>query len=282
MVSENLVDQPNNSDERMRQLLWRETSRNEIISRLNSGESMQQIIDLLDKSTKAEAFDINKEKVLVCADGRVEMNDDSQVKFGIAGAGVAFDLVDPLAYKQFVEFMKKAGITEVWSHDDCGAAQVVHGKGDTGDEKGRDFAERLANDLVVAAKHIIEEDDSGRTTPEMPIHLHHERMLCLDGTGYLNPQKLGLPSRFLMSSPSIDGYPEDKIRSELTTLLRDVTINHGFGQNFSVEEPMYIVVSARDAAQQQRFVALAEEVASELGEKLPIKIDSFIYNREKN
>lgn len=283
-----------------------------IKKKLNSGVSMQEIIDSDFMEMLPEAFKIMN-RSLRCPDTRttqVQGGAETLKKFGLAGSGMLkfhrniiiedkitrpetnsewlARLGQDLKFKNFIDSLISKQVKEVTSHEDCGAAKLKGGA-EKGDDDGYVLASFIATemqkiDAAVVHNHLtIAGDREGKN--KMRGELHNERIIVLDGTGNFDPDVLGLPGSFLLSGASLEAN-ETEIKTELQQELRvmcDVVDGHGYGsKRFKQNDPFYIFVAADTQVELDRLMSYAYKVAND-NISLPIKVQGFVYDsRHKN
>jgi hypothetical protein len=245
------------------QKLWEESEQLEFIKDLKAGKSMAEIMNQPDT---AKAF-AEKSEELGCSDGRI-------CEHRLGGAG-NFILASDVEREKFI-LENKGKIKVVKSHDGCGAAGIkfkqMVGAGEslpvgvtTADELGIYYCKKLAEALGAEYEHT--------STQEMSGAVHNERAIYLDGTGVINPKALAkLPAGFICSGPALGASPEYQ-EVELGELAKIAFGDHGFGNRFNKNNPLYITVSAKDQKQLAELQKIAERAANNFGGK--IKVDGF-------
>jgi hypothetical protein len=282
-----------------------------------AGKSLQQVIDETYAPEKlAEAFK-EREASFACSDGRVKIDGSDFNKLGMAGGGILLfprqsdeskeqwldRLRDDAKFDHLITELHRLRVKEVVSHEECGAARHVSGR-ERGDDDGAILAQyihfRLQNfdksafDPSIAYRHLtLDGDENGEN--KMRKEIHDERMLLVDTTGRFNPDSLGLPSNFMVSSFRLGVTKEDvekelafevgdlgdRINEELKLLL-GVADKHGFrGKRFTEEKPFYIFVVADSQEHLDALRKCAEQVAGHVPD-LPIKVDGFVRQVEEN
>lgn len=285
-----------------------------IESGFKSGQVLQQIIERIFSPEKlAEAFR-ERETSFGCSDGRVKVSESEYNKLGMAGGGILLfprrkgetnaQWLDRLSvdgkFEHLIGELHRLRVKEIVSHEECGAARHVSGR-EAGDDDGATLAKyihfRLQNfdkahfDSSVDYRHLtIKGGPNGDN--KMRKEIHDERLLLLDTTGKFNPDILGLPSNFMVSSFRLGLAKEDvekelefevsdlseRISEELRLLL-GVADKHGFrSKRFTEEKPFYIFVVSESQEHLEALKKSAEKVARNVPE-LPIKVDGFVYDK---
>jgi hypothetical protein len=245
--------------------LW-EKSETEVIRRLNAGEKMGGIIASMGERVK-EAF-AKASLGLGCSDGRIK-------EHRLGGAG-DFILASPEEREKFIG-ENNGKIKEVTSHDGCGAAglkfKAMQEAGEalpegviTADELGIYYAKKLAEDLGAEYRHISAEEMAGG--------IHNERVIYFDGTGKINPRALKeMPAGFISTGPKF-GFSEKYCQRELSELSKIAFSHHGFGDKFTKENPLYIIISASDEEELVKLKQVAESAAKQFDGR--VAVDGFI------
>jgi len=250
------------------QKLWEQSEQLKFIKDLKDGKSLAEIMKQLDL---AKAFAESPEE-LSCSDGRIITPED-QPRFGGAGN---FILAPDAEREKFI-LENKGKIKVVKSHDGCGAAAIKFKQmieaGETlpqgvtnADELGIYCSKMLAEKLGAEYEHTSAREMSGA--------VHNERAIYFDGTGKFNPGALAeLPAGFMCSAPAL-GLSREYCQEEMATLARIALGDHGFGKRFNQENPLYIVVSAKDSEQLADLKQIAEQAAGQFDGQ--IKVGGFI------
>ena len=246
------------------QKLWAESEQLEFIKGFKVGKSVAEIIGQFDLT---KTFD-KKSEVLGCSDGRIE-------EHRLGGAG-NFILASDVEREKFI-MENKGKIKVVKSHDGCGAAgikfkQMVEAGEQlpegvtTSDELGIYYCKKLAEALGSEHEHTGAAEMSGA--------VHNERVIYFDGTGKINPKSLPeLPAGFICSGLTL-GLSSEYQKVELGELAKIALGDHGFGERFNKDNPLYIVVSAKDQDQLDQLIKVAEQAKEEFQGK--VVVDGFI------
>ena len=242
--------------------LWQESENLPFVKGLKEGKTVAEIMEQLDYQ---RAFKESPTE-LGCADGRC-------TEHRCGGAG-AFILASEAEQAEFVR-QNKGKIKVVKSHDGCGAAAIKFAQINpadlpvgvtTSDQLGQYYCKKLAEKLGADYAHTSAREMSGS--------VHKERTIYFDGEGKFNPAALPeLPAGF-MSSGSAVGMSDEYMQTELETLAKIALGEHGFGKRFTQENPLYIVVSAKDQQQLKALTQIAENAAKQFQGRL--KVDGFI------
>lgn len=242
--------------------LWEASEQLPFIKELRAGRTVAEAMEQLDveQAFKGECNEAG------CADGRCQEH-----RFGIAGDGIL------LSEKELEEFVRKnkGKIAVVKSHDNCGAAAIKFKEipaerlpigVTTPDQLGIHHAKRLAEQLGAEYAHTSAKEMSG------PVH--NERVIYFDGTGQFNPGTLPeLPAGFKCSGSAL-GLSSEYMEIELATLAKIALGNHGFGERFNRDNPLFIVVSAKNQDQLEALMKIAEKAAEQFNGR--VAVDGFI------
>ncbi len=170
--------------------------------------------------------------VLMCIDEGVDP-DQGQNAVYMAGSGILFQKdahPDPVERRQkLVEELRGKKITGISSHADCGACALFCKEAGSGvpEDVACTWAQDLANDLGVPYV--------GHITPNRP-EFHHALMAYYDGTGkFVNPQRSGLPTGFIISRAILHDAKHAAFELELASAI--ALGAHGFGAWFTPEKP---------------------------------------------
>ena len=252
----------NNNQETNR--LWQESEKLPFIKGLKAGRSMAEVMAKFDSR---KAFKDNPDE-LGCSDGRCQGH-----RLGIAGNGIL------LSGKELDDFVhkNKGKITTVMSHEGCGAAAIkfkqlaeageslpagVATSDDLGIYHSRNLAKRLGADY-------------GDTRAcDMSGEVHNERAIYFDGKSRINPRALPeLPAGFICSGPAL-GLGKEYMEKEIQTLAQIALGDHGFGERFNRENPLYVVVSAETEQQLEELKRAASKAAEKFDGRLAV--DGFL------
>ena len=174
---------------------------------------------------------------------------------------------------EVIQAFRDAGITEVTSHDGCGAAKLyAKAKGldeSKGDEYGKEWSEALAKELGVPYRHISFEE------MKRPKEFHISRVAYYDGTGKFD-WNIGkdFPPGFIISR---------KIQSDSDSLAEaGVSLNiafgdHGFGDLITEENPFIIVAIGEDEESVTFLEDELESLTHEYGNR--VITDCFIASK---
>lgn len=245
--------------------LWEESQENPIIKGLEERKKMSELVGSLEGWEKA--FE-NSPETLGCSDGRIN-------EHRLGGAG-DFILASEEEREKFIS-ENTGTIKEVTSHDGCGAAglkfKAMQEAGEalpegvtTADELGIYYAKKLAEELGAEYRHISAEEMTG--------DIHNERVIYFDGTGKFNPRALKeMPAGFISTGPKL-GFSEEYCSEELSALSNIAFGHHGFGDKFTKEYPLYIIISASDEEELVKLKRVAESSARQFDGR--VVVDGFI------
>lgn len=196
---------------------------------------------------------------------------DEGVPFGnirSAGSGV---LAEGDHRTEFLRNLKNAGVTDVKSHAGCGAAALYKEKlgitDKTVDEVAVEIATAIAKELEVPYSGHVE--DLAR-----PKEFHNARVVYFDGTGTFNPSGLELiPQGFVVSRRYMT--PEHAF-SEANIAVSIAFGSHGYGEKFTQDEPLLLVVIGENEGEFSTDCLRCEieSILEGLKEK-PVKIDHW-------
>jgi hypothetical protein len=242
---------------------WEESRRNEVVSRLKANEDLQTIMNSLPGFR--EAF--HELDTIDCSDGRVLRGK----KIGIAGSGL---LLSPEERAKFIE-RYRGKIKEVTTHRDCGAAakkfaeikavspEAIPAGIENADDYGTDCGQKLAEEL--GARHRFLDME------QMANESHNEVAIVLDGTARFDSTNFeGFPPHFVCTGAGL-GFSPEYMKAELETLSGIALGHHGYGKRFDRENPLYIMVVAKNYAEQIEWENVAQEAARKFGGNVAVK-----------
>lgn len=258
-------------------------------------EAENEDIALLTKEGAQEYFkkefpDLNraflqKLKAVVCMDeGCAHKDYGGEAKFCLAGSGILFPAgSEEERVKKVAELLASVGVTDVTSHEGCGAAGLAykmdfpsaHPTPEQIEDYARDWARKVAEELgrmghEESYNHILAEE------MERPAEFHNARVVYFDGVGGFNPNKeVGLPMGFVISRKFV---PAEYAAEELKVAANIAFGNHGFGDLFSSDLPFTVIAMA---SSQEELELLKKEAESALNENKnyqdkKIKIDGIV------
>lgn len=215
-----------------------------------------------------QAFHL-QDLVVECMDGRTPGG------VHLAGSGVLLGLEKALLFAGQVE-QKYGRLEAVTYHRDCGAAALV--AKETGGDPfalAKTFAEDFARSLDIEAVYEVENEGWEG--------FHHERVVYYDGTGRFNWKGVkGLPVGFVISRAYLD-FDIEYAKKELETAL-DIALKphngggHGFGEMFTSELPLLVIVLAESRSRLGELKAEAESVVEELpgASRSRVRVDGYL------
>lgn len=178
--------------------------------------------------------------------------------------------------EEVLEDFKKAGVTEITSHDGCGAAGLYTKAHELdlakADEYGKEWSKKIAAKLGVPYRHI----SSGEMS--RPKEFHIARVAYYDGTGKFDYSKVKeLPAGFIISRVI---QTSGKSVSEATLAFNIAIGDHGMGQLINKENPFVIVAIGKNTEDLLKLMNELEEVKRATHDQ--VKIDGFIAPEIKN
>ena len=164
----------------------------------------------------------------------------------------------------------KAGIREITTHDGCGAFALGFPNEIDPNNASVAWGKRVAEQLGLSHRHITADE------MDRPRDLHTAVAVYYDGTGNFNRVE-GLPRGFVVSRRRFDSGPED-----LQLCLKIALGGHGFGELFSEETPLSVVLLEDPKNPAFSLDVLREEagrIVSPFGNRvkvLPVKTARYI------
>jgi hypothetical protein len=244
-----------------------------------------------------KAFTPNVHCVCCMDEGTAHMERGS--KLFMAGSGILYPAAswdDRL--NRVADLFIDLHITEITSHDGCGAAGIAFkrdgGEEGTGCKTADEHGEKWCSDLqaIMDTKLDVPENVEGvqnvhihEHEMERPGEFHIARVVWFDATGeFTKPDMLGeeIPKGFAINyhafaSREMGGYP----LSELEVAIKIAFSDHGFDKEFTKGHPFVIIVIAKDEDQKKEVMELIgstiqgnKEISHYLNR---IKIDGFIH-----
>lgn len=235
--------------------LWEKEIASEVITKLKQGFSLQEIID-----SKNLEKPLGKATKVTCCDDRCEHG------LSVAGSGML------MPEEAFDNFMKANPDSEVITyHPDCGASYVafaIRQKAGTlpagvttPAELAKHFAETMAKKYGKKCE-CIRADGS-----------HKGLGVFVDLTNEFNPDLVaGMPHMYVTQSASSGDY--NYLKTEITTLMSVASGDHGFVNNYTEQDPLYVMLCLKEPSQKEYFTALAKEAVNQYGNK--VLIESFV------
>jgi len=265
-----------------------------LMAKLNrqGAEDFLRSVDKID-----DAFEHEKKRVCCMDEGTAHMNIPG--KFEMAGSGILYPAASwEERLDKVADIMIGLGITQITSHDGCGAAGLACKRDgiqtDRPDKYGIKWAQDLQNKIMektsgkrdVTYRHI--------QSKEMvrPDEFHLARVAWFDATGRFNPAALGdnIPMGFVIdykhdTEKATDATEKNYPFEELKVALSIAFGGHGFGEKFNEQNPFVVVVMTEDEQELEQlkerifqFVAdlnIAEET------KKAIKVDGYLTQAER-
>jgi len=202
------------------------------------------------------AFELKEGRCVHCIDERTPGGLHS------AGSGIL------RPKEQVIEEYRKAGVTKVTAHANCGAAKLYCKKNgideDQADKLAREWAEDIAKALGVPYEYLDYEQMTG------PKGFHIARAAYYDRTGSFNTGE-GFPPGFVISR-GIQG--KDDSLAELAISLSIAFGDHGYAELLTEESPFFVVVVGKtehDLSEMKREIA---ELAHPYGNR--VLVDGFV------
>jgi len=253
-MSERHSAEHHDSQRRLLDEQWSKTKRNPVMSALEEGRNLPEILEALPGFRSAFR---RKLDVLDCSDGRVR----SGHKMGLAGVGILLSPEERLILERAI---KDTGLV-ITGHENCGAAALAF-PGSGSDRHGYENAQALAEQTGNTYKEVHKD--------EFRCAVHNERLLVVEATGRFDCANWeDFPPQFISSAPAL-GLPDAYLQKEIIALTRIALGSHGFGSLFDAAHPFYIAVSANTPEQLQQLLAVSEEAAAEFGER--VKVTGFV------
>ncbi len=220
----------------------------------------QSIQEFLQRTLTSEHFAKEGRTHIVCIDEGCACSHSVEDLIALAGSGIVMGDNYDTSLETATQTVKDMGIEVVTSHAGCGAGNLAfkelpeeaqqhytdlfnkltkeEGKGtqylSPSDLYAADFAQGLATEAGLDYRHISAKE---MTRPE---DMHTARMIVVDATGRLQPQRIdNLPPAFLISEKYLS--PE-YAQAELSVALSIALGDHGFGKHFKDNEPLVVIV----------------------------------------
>ncbi|MFA5107361.1 MAG: hypothetical protein WC497_03490 [Patescibacteria group bacterium] len=168
----------------------------------------------------------------------------------LAGSGIL------LGMDQCATVLKDSGVTEITSHDGCGAASLYakreHLDLAKADNYGIVFAQKLAEKTGLSYRHITAQEMS------RPPEFHIARLAVYDGSGNFNPAAIpGFPACFWISR-----YLNPEAKEEAAISAQIALGGHGYGNLITPEEPFYFIIIGHPSNPALSVRALLNELSS--------------------
>lgn len=188
------------------------------------------------------AFEQEGDRVCSCVDeGAVDGG------YRLAGAGI----LHPGGSEAVAKLLRAENVTEVSSHDNCGAAKEAYRRrhglpadATISPEDVNAFAQAWAEE--VAAKAKIRASHQGVDDLHRPAERHEAVVVYVDATGAFRPTAAAeqLPAGFVVSA---NGLSADDVVGTVAFVDHIARSDHGYGDRFSADQPLrYVLVGEVD------------------------------------
>ncbi len=190
-------------------------------------------------------------EAVVCMDeGCAHRDYNGEGKLCMAGSGILFPAAsEEDRVKKVAELFLSIGVTDVTSHEGCGAAGLAYkrdfpGTAPTAEQieaYAKDWARKVAEEIGRMG-HQEKYDHIAAEEMERPKGFHNARVVYYDAIGGFNPNKeVGLPMGFVISRKFVSsGYAQEELKVATSIAFS----HHGFGDLFSSELPFIIIPMA--------------------------------------
>lgn len=271
----------NHDLEQEKQSAW-EAENDEIKTLLNDG---------VEKYFKTEFPDLknaftNDLQCVICMDeGTAHKDYGGENKFCLAGSGILFpagseeERITKTA-KMFVDL----GITEVTSHEGCGAAGLAYKRDFPGTtptaEQIENYAKnwsKMVSEEMGRLGHVENYNHIPAEEMERPAEFHVARVVYYDNIGGFNPNKeIGLPMGFVIERKYV---PVEYAQEELKVAVDIAFGHHGFGAERFFKDLPFVIIPMSDS--QAGLEELKKEITSVLSENSfykeeKIKVDGVV------
>ncbi len=168
----------------------------------------------------------------------------------MAGSGI-------LSETGALELAKQAKIDGVYSHEGCGAAALYAKQAgldvSKSDEIGIEWSKKLAELAGVSYKgHLVFSQMS------RPGDYHTARVVYFDGSGNFDPTAIdGVPNGFVISRRFLESF---YALQELQVAINIAFGHHGLGNNFTSEDPLWVVTVGDNALSEVNLESLTKEI----------------------
>ncbi|MFQ5541096.1 MAG: hypothetical protein ACE5F4_02530 [Candidatus Paceibacteria bacterium] len=239
----------------------------EHIERVHAEGGWQEYADGIHEEERERLFS-TRSTCVCCMDERVAFGSGETLD-AVYAAGCGILIKDDVEKRQaFVAALKERGVTDVYSHAECGAVALY------AEQKGIALAEAL---LEADTWYRELADALGGTyhadLAVSPEGHHVAQTLYWDATGTFNPGKVPgiFPTGFVVTEPVVGtAHAKEHVDVALGIALGE----HGFGTRFSAAHPFEIVVVAPSAEELMRIQALLEPFVERHGGA--VRIDGLI------
>ena len=236
----------------------------------------------------AHAFS-EKTTCACCVDeGMTHKDMEEGDKFALAGSGILYRAANEAERLDKVsDLMIARGVTVVTSHGGCGAAGLAYKRDFPGvtplpavvDKYAVDWAVKLV-EAIERKQHAAEHVHVAIEEMSRPEEFHNARAVYFDAVGGFNPSKeIGLPMGFVIEKKFISA----ECAADELGVGADIALGqHGFGELFSAQNPLVVVVFAPNIEQ---LVNLKKEVAEILKDDKnfqagKVKIDGLVVEKK--
>ncbi len=244
-----------------------------------------------------KAFSLEVHCVCCMDEGTAHMERGS--KLFMAGSGILYPAASWDERLQAVaDLFLDLKITEITSHDGCGAAGIAFkrdgGKEGTGCESADEYGKKWCRDLQARMNEKLQTTQEVEGIENVHIHeyemkrpkeFHTATVAWVDTTGeFTKPDVLGeeIPKGFAINYHAFaSGGMRDYPLSELEVAIKIAFSDHGFDKEFTKDHPFIIIVIAKDEKQKKEVMELigsAIQGNKEISQYFNrIKIDGFIH-----
>lgn len=210
-------------------------------------------------SNLADAFKL-KDKDLRCIDERTPGG------IHMAGSGILLDK------EVAIERCKTAGVTGIYSHEECGAAVLYARNNDLDTTKGSQYAiewaKELAEGLGVPYKGHIESNQLNITSG-----VHVARVIYYDGSGSFDYTGTSdLPPGFIISRRF---QSKEDALAEVKVAIGIATGDHGFGSKIDTDNPLVVIAIGSPTDEEFSLQTLEQELRDAGIASDRVTIDAF-------
>ncbi len=239
--------------------LFKKNQSTEVISRLNHGENIQDIIN-----TEFNPEQNFSPEEIECSDGRCPHHGK---EISVAGSGIL------LSEEEFDMMMKKyPDIKVITTHADCGAGKLAFANAQknetvppgitTAEEFAADWAKKMAAKYNLSYRHI--------GVDEFVAPYHHEQGIMVDTTGKIHQKMVNGMSNMFASHTASFAHP-DNVIAEVQVLTNIGLGDHGLGQRITDEKPFYIMVACADTQKAEQMHEAFSTALKDHGDNVQIK-----------
>lgn len=249
--------------------LWEKTGGDDL---LKGHVNFQDLFDSLPGSEKAVESIPNAPLYLLCIDDRlpgISCLSSSASYAHMAGEGI----LNPNALRD----LQNIGLRGFIVHKNCGAKALyckTHAIESGFDEEGTKAVYKLADSMKLPVAQIVNEQDIEKT--------HIARVVYYDGTGKFDWSRVkGLPPGFIISRKIISDSSYAQMEANIAVEIAKG--NHGFGNRFNDQSPLYVVAVTDGNQDSVGVEVLMQELRDALNGEPYISLDSIsIYGEHKN